>query len=182
MLSHRIFISAAICSVLLACAPKPVMLGNKILGNNVTGAAVAATPATFGVTSITTGGAQMACTEPRPSAAIEITRAASGALEGDLDVEQKTALIAGLTGLAASVQNIEEVSEYESVEFISHGLFGICQIYAGMDGFPSDDGLRVLEMLVSELILQASSLGSSPTTDPAASRAASASARAVSGS
>ncbi len=109
-----------------ACTqPMPKMIGDN--SSNRTGASIAVTPSTFGVTSITTRGAdgsgQVACTEPRPNASLE------SAIAGNANVraEQVQALVEA-QGAAGSA--IGASAEFERVEFLAHGIFGICQLAA----------------------------------------------------
>ncbi len=103
---------------LMACtAPQP-----KVVGANRTGAALVATPSTFGATTFTVG-KQIACTEPRPNASIDTSLFA----QANLNAEQIKAIVDASGGAGTK---IGESEEFERVEFLSHGLFGICQLAA----------------------------------------------------
>ncbi len=106
---------------LAACTgPEPVLVGD----TNPTGAAVIATPSTYGVTTLTTTqGSQRACTEPRPNASL----ASIIGGEANLNSQEIRTVIdaAGSGGVT-----VGESNEFESVEFLAHGLFGICQLAA----------------------------------------------------
>ncbi len=122
----------------------------RLIGQNQTGASVAVTPSTFGVTSITTrdekGSGQTACTEPRPNASLEAAIAGNA----DITAEQVDALI---KAQGAAGRRVGASAEFESVEFLAHGLFGICQLVAS--GTLKDTEAKTL---VEALINKASAL------------------------
>ena len=124
------------CVVSACTGPRPVLVGN-----NETGAAAIATPSTYGMTTLTTG-QQRACTEPRPNASL------TSALVGELELtpaQAQTLVNAQASGGIA----IGASTEFESVEFLSHGLFGICQLLAAnvIDQFTA---LSLTQSLITE--------------------------------
>ncbi len=107
-------------------------LAPRVLDSGGTGAAIATTPSTFGITSVSPAG-QVVCTEPRPSASAEFASAASGEAQASVDgSENNLAAIreaeAKIAGSIAEIAKVGATVEFERVEFLSHGLFGICQL------------------------------------------------------
>ena len=131
-----------------------------MLGQNQTGVAIAATPATYGITTVSTG-KQTPCTEPRPSAAYNLsnTIAASGSGNVNLTDAEKNAVIANLTVGGSSGATISEIDTPESVRFLAQGLFGICQLMSNTGRTISDSELR---LLLTVLIENAVKVGAKP--------------------
>lgn len=144
----KTLIFLGVATILSGClSPTP-----RLVGDNRTGAATIATPSTFGVTTITTRSSQTACTEPRPNASVESALAANA----DLTAQQVDALV---KAQVAAGSKVGASSEFESVEFLAHGLFGICQLASS--GAISDGGA---DDLVKVVIEQAARI-SEPSTE-----------------
>jgi hypothetical protein len=113
---------------LSACqSPRPIEVGS-----NQTGAALIATPSTYGATTVTvSGGEQRACTEPRPNASL------ASALSANANLEAKE-VQAAIEGAAKAGAAVGASYEFESVEFLAHGLFGVCQLLASGAITPSE--------------------------------------------
>ncbi len=127
--------------VLAAC-----QAGNdpQVLDSGGTGAAIAVTPSTFGLTSISPNN-QAVCTEPRPSAGSQFASAANAVAEGSVAGDEGGAAIganltairqadAKIAGAVQQIAAIDAADEFERVEYLSHGLFGLCQLMTTKPG------------------------------------------------
>jgi hypothetical protein len=137
-----------------ACSNK---IGPEVYEVGKTGAAIVTTPSTQGITSVSPDN-QTVCTEPRPSASVEFANAATANANANVNQtgDKANVVTAAIATSLAEAAKVGTTLEFERVEFLSHGLFGLCQVLTSPAG--SQMTADQVSALVTAIVERSSSL------------------------